>query len=127
MKNSNNPLSPHLQIYKWQLSSLISIFHRITSIINTISKENQDNFFLYICHCLVYAAFNIKVYTQFEELMGDWDYKLSLRHDSCGAHLPCRTIWRGYLVSTNSNFLCRNPYEKNRLLMKYLWKFYNLH
>tara|TARA_B100000959_G_C14720210_1_gene516612 strand:+ start:305 stop:691 length:387 start_codon:yes stop_codon:yes gene_type:complete len=36
MKNSNNPLSPHLQIYKWQLSSLISIFHRITSIINTI-------------------------------------------------------------------------------------------
>ena len=46
-------------------------------------------------------TFNIKVYTQFEELMGDWDYKLTLRHDSCGADLPCRTFWRGYLVSTN--------------------------
>ena len=28
------PLSPHLQIYKWQLSSLLSITHRLTSIIN---------------------------------------------------------------------------------------------
>jgi len=35
MKNSDNPLSPHLQIYKWQLSSLVSIFHRITGILNT--------------------------------------------------------------------------------------------
>ena len=28
------PLSPHLQVYKWQLSSLLSITHRLTSIIN---------------------------------------------------------------------------------------------
>ena len=31
----NRPLSPHLQVYKWQLSSLLSITHRLTSIINT--------------------------------------------------------------------------------------------
>ena len=35
MKNSN-PLSPHIQIYNWHISSLISISHRITGIINII-------------------------------------------------------------------------------------------
>ena len=30
----NNPLSPHLQIYKWQISSLLSIPHRIVGVIN---------------------------------------------------------------------------------------------
>ena len=29
-----NPLSPHLQIYKWQISSLLSITHRIVGVIN---------------------------------------------------------------------------------------------
>ena len=32
-----NPLSPHLQVYKWQLSSLLSITHRITLILNIFS------------------------------------------------------------------------------------------
>ena len=32
-----NPLSPHLQIYEWQISSLLSITHRIVGIINTIA------------------------------------------------------------------------------------------
>ena len=32
----NNPLSPHIQIYNWHISSLISISHRITGIINII-------------------------------------------------------------------------------------------
>ena len=31
---NNNPLSPHLQIYKWQISSLLSITHRIIGVIN---------------------------------------------------------------------------------------------
>jgi succinate dehydrogenase / fumarate reductase cytochrome b subunit len=29
-----NPLSPHIQIYNWHISSLISISHRITGIVN---------------------------------------------------------------------------------------------
>ena len=33
---NNNPLSPHIQIYKWHISSLVSISHRITGIINII-------------------------------------------------------------------------------------------
>ena len=32
----NNPLSPHIQIYNWHISSLVSISHRITGIINII-------------------------------------------------------------------------------------------
>ena len=34
MQFNNNPLSPHLQIYKWQISSLLSITHRIVGVIN---------------------------------------------------------------------------------------------
>jgi len=34
---NKNPLSPHIQIYKWHISSLVSISHRITGIINIIA------------------------------------------------------------------------------------------
>ena len=37
MENKNNPLSPHLQIYKWQISSLLSITHRIVGVINILA------------------------------------------------------------------------------------------
>ena len=33
---NKSPLSPHIQIYKWHFSSLVSISHRITGIINII-------------------------------------------------------------------------------------------
>jgi len=34
---NNNPLSPHIQIYSWNISSLISITHRITGVLNIIA------------------------------------------------------------------------------------------
>ena len=37
MNDSNNPLSPHLQIYRWHISSLLSITHRIAGIINLLA------------------------------------------------------------------------------------------
>ena len=37
MQNKNNPLSPHLEIYKWQISSLLSITHRIVGVINILA------------------------------------------------------------------------------------------
>ena len=37
MEYKNNPLSPHLQIYKWQISSLLSIAHRIVGVINILA------------------------------------------------------------------------------------------
>ena len=33
---NKSPLSPHIQIYNWHISSLVSISHRITGIINII-------------------------------------------------------------------------------------------
>ena len=34
---NNNPLSPHIQIYNWHISSLVSISHRITGVINFLA------------------------------------------------------------------------------------------
>ena len=46
MKN-NNPLSPHIQVYNWHISSLVSISHRITGIINIVGITN-------ICFWVIY-------------------------------------------------------------------------
>ena len=32
-----NPLSPHIQIYNWHISSLVSISHRISGVINFLA------------------------------------------------------------------------------------------
>ena len=37
MKDNKNPLSPHLQIYRWHISSLLSITHRISGVINLLA------------------------------------------------------------------------------------------
>ena len=34
---NKSPISPHIQVYRWQISSLVSISHRITGIINIIA------------------------------------------------------------------------------------------
>jgi len=56
----NKPLSPHIQIYRWHISSLVSITHRITGIINIIGIT-----FICIWSCLLllgennYEMFNV--------------------------------------------------------------------
>ena len=37
MNDSKNPLSPHLQIYRWHISSVLSITHRISGVINLLA------------------------------------------------------------------------------------------
>jgi len=37
MTENQNPLSPHLQIYRWHISSLLSIAHRIAGVVNLFS------------------------------------------------------------------------------------------
>ena len=37
MINNQNPISPHLQIYRWHISSLLSITHRIAGVINLLA------------------------------------------------------------------------------------------
>ena len=62
MNDSKNPLSPHLQIYRWHISSLLSITHRISGVINllaliliffwltalSLGENNYDSFLLII-------------------------------------------------------------------------------
>tara|TARA_B100000683_G_scaffold230532_1_gene231539 strand:- start:36 stop:422 length:387 start_codon:yes stop_codon:yes gene_type:complete len=37
MQYEKNPLTPHLEIYTWHISSLLSITHRIVGIINLVA------------------------------------------------------------------------------------------
>ena len=37
MNDSRNPLSPHIQIYRWHVSSLLSITHRISGVKNLLA------------------------------------------------------------------------------------------
>jgi succinate dehydrogenase / fumarate reductase cytochrome b subunit len=37
MKDNQNPTSPHLQIYRWNISSLLSITHRIVGVVNLLA------------------------------------------------------------------------------------------
>ena len=47
------PLSPHIQIYRWHISSLVSITHRITGIINFVGIT-----FICIWSCLLLLGEN---------------------------------------------------------------------
>lgn len=48
MEYDKNPLTPHLQVYKWQISSLLSITHRITGVINAIAISTIFIWFLVV-------------------------------------------------------------------------------
>ena len=43
-----NPISPHIQIYNWHVSSLVSISNRITGVINFI-------FFIFLCGWVLFS------------------------------------------------------------------------
>ena len=52
--------------------------------------------------CGTYTLFNIKVYSQFEELLGDWDYKLCAPGEQYNCALDrCEWELKGLLVNTN--------------------------
>ena len=59
METKKNPLSPHLQIYRWHISSLLSITHRISGLINlfaliliffwwAVLRFNESNYELFL-------------------------------------------------------------------------------
>ena len=55
------PLSPHIQIYKWHISSLVSISHRITGIINIIAIT----FICLLASLLVFGENNYEIINLF--------------------------------------------------------------
>tara|TARA_B100001057_G_scaffold248268_1_gene248527 strand:+ start:1025 stop:1408 length:384 start_codon:yes stop_codon:yes gene_type:complete len=61
------PLSPHIQIYKWHISSLVSISHRITGIINIIAIT----FICFLASLLVFGESNYEyIYLFLSSLIG---------------------------------------------------------
>tara|TARA_B100000427_G_C15166865_1_gene445561 strand:+ start:80 stop:457 length:378 start_codon:yes stop_codon:yes gene_type:complete len=97
MSNKNSPLSPHLQVYKWHISSLLSISHRIVGIINFIfiilissilifigtdaqilqmfSKSSTGKF-LIICFCW---SFSFQILNEIRHLAWDMGYGFDLK------------------------------------------------
>ena len=96
----NNPLSPHIQIYRWHISSLVSITHRITGIINIIAislicfwiaslslgEENynfikmflQSNFGKFIILCFTWS-FSFQILSEVRHLIMDLGYGFELK------------------------------------------------
>ena len=64
---NKSPLSPHIQIYKWHISSLVSISHRITGIINIIAIT----FICLLASLLVFGESNYEyIYLFLSSLIG---------------------------------------------------------
>lgn len=55
---NKNPLSPHLQIYTWHISSLLSITHRITGVLNVIGL-------LFVTAWLIFLGLGENLFTSF--------------------------------------------------------------
>ena len=53
------PLSPHLQVYRWQLTMTLSILHRATGIALSVGA-------LYLATWVIYAAASPKAYALFQ-------------------------------------------------------------
>ena len=97
---NKKPLSPHIQIYRWHISSLVSISHRITGIINIIAisfvclwtswlilgetNYNVINFFLssffgkFIVLGLVWS-FSFQILSEIRHLIMDMGYGFELQ------------------------------------------------
>src|SRR5262249_1018650 len=70
----HRPLSPHLQVYRPQLTSVLSILHRATGIALSVGA-------LYLALCAIVAAWNAATYAGFQSfntsilgriLLGGW-------------------------------------------------------
>jgi succinate dehydrogenase / fumarate reductase cytochrome b subunit len=65
MDTDNRPLSPHLGIYRWQLTMLLSITHRATGIALSLGS------FL-LLYWLIALASGPQAYGQAQALIGSW-------------------------------------------------------
>jgi succinate dehydrogenase / fumarate reductase cytochrome b subunit len=65
MRQAGRPLSPHLQIYKPQITSVLSILHRITGVALTVGT-------LLLVWWLLAAAAGPAAYAQAQAFIGSW-------------------------------------------------------
>ena len=67
--DNNKPLSPHIQIYSWNISSLISISHRITGVINIVVLT-------IICFWIALFLFGNSIYDIVQNILNSFFGKL---------------------------------------------------
>jgi succinate dehydrogenase / fumarate reductase, cytochrome b subunit len=65
MRSADRPLSPHLQIYRWQLTSVMSILHRATGVVLSAGT-------ILLVWWLVAAASGPEAYEGVEDFLGSW-------------------------------------------------------
>jgi|SRR5690349_16210673 succinate dehydrogenase / fumarate reductase cytochrome b subunit len=65
MRSADRPLSPHLQIYRWQLTSVLSILHRAAGLALSAGA-------ILLVWWLVAAAAGPDAYDGVEEFLGSW-------------------------------------------------------
>jgi len=65
MRSADRPLSPHLQIYRWQLTSVLSILHRAAGIALSAGT-------ILLVWWLVAAASGPEAYDEVEDFLGSW-------------------------------------------------------
>ena len=71
MEKSQRPLSPHLQIYRPQLTSVLSITHRATGIALVLGT-------LVLVYWLLAAASGAEAYGSAQQLLGSWPGRILL-------------------------------------------------
>jgi succinate dehydrogenase / fumarate reductase cytochrome b subunit len=65
MRSADRPLSPHLQVYRWQLTSVLSILHRATGVWLSAGA-------ILLVWWLVAAASGPEAYDGVEDFLGSW-------------------------------------------------------
>jgi succinate dehydrogenase cytochrome b subunit len=65
MKSAERPLSPHLQIYRWQLTSVLSILHRASGVWLAAGA-------ILLVSWLGAAADGPEAYTRIQGFIGSW-------------------------------------------------------
>ena len=97
---NKSPLSPHIQIYKWHISSLVSISHRITGIINIIGvtficvmasllslgEDNYEMIYLFLSSLIgkfvilgLTWSFSFQILSEIRHLIMDLGYGFELK------------------------------------------------
>jgi succinate dehydrogenase / fumarate reductase cytochrome b subunit len=71
MSSTERPLSPHIQVYRPQITSVLSILHRLTGVTLTLGT-------LLLTWWLVSAAYGPDAFADAQEFVGSWFGQLLL-------------------------------------------------
>ena len=101
MAADNRPLSPHLGVYRWQITMTMSILHRVTGVALAVGT-------LALVYWLVAAGMGPDVYAQAQWFFGSWlgqfllwGWTFSLFYHLCNGirHLAWDAGW-GFEIKT---------------------------